>query len=89
VAEYLVPDDLRDDLGRGYARLVAPVAAERGEPWRTFLRPGEMTALLAAHGFAPVANVPQRDAVAAPLWERTDALRPAGLTWLAHARREG
>jgi methyltransferase (TIGR00027 family) len=88
VAEYLVPDDLRDDLGRGYAQLVAPVAAERGEPWRTFLRPGEMTALLAAHGFAPVANVPQRDAVAAPLWERTDALRPAGLTWLAHARRE-
>ena len=72
----------------GHDRPGAP-AAERGEPWRTFLRPGEMTALLAAHGFAPVANVPQRDAVAAPLWERTDALRPAGLTWLAHARREG
>ncbi|MBV9795265.1 MAG: class I SAM-dependent methyltransferase [Actinobacteria bacterium] len=89
VAEYLVPGDLRDDLGRSYAEQVAPIAAERGEPWRTFLRPPEMAALLAAHGFAVTANVPQRDSVDAALWNRADPLRPAGLGWLAHARRTG
>jgi len=89
VAEYLVPDDLRDDLGRGYAQLVAPVAAEQGEPWQTSLRPEEMNGLLAGHGFAVLANVPQRDTVPARLWERADALRPAGLSWLVHARRTG
>ena len=87
VAEYFVPDDLRDDLGRGYAQLVAPFAAEQGEPWRTCLRPEEMAGLLAAHGFAVVANVPQIDTVPARLWDRADALRPAGLNWLGHARR--
>jgi methyltransferase (TIGR00027 family) len=89
VAEYLVPDDLRDGLGRGYAQQVAPVAAQWGEPWRTCLRPGEMGALLAAHGFALAASVPQRETVPDPLWDRTDALRPARLGWLAHARRTG
>ena len=89
VAEYLVPDDLQDDRGRTYTQLVAPAAAEQGEPWRTFLRPEEMCALLAAHGFAPVTNVGQRDAVDGRLWDRTDALRPAALSWLAHARVTG
>jgi hypothetical protein len=36
-----------------------------------------------------VANVPQRDAVDPVLWDRTDALRPAALSWLVHARRAG
>ena len=89
VAEYLVPDDLRDDLGHGYARLVAPIAAAQGEPWRTVLRPEEMAGLLAGHGFAVLTNVPQRDAVPGRLWDRADALRPAGLSWLVHARRTG
>jgi len=89
VAEYLVPEDLQDDLGRTYSRLVAPVAAEQGEPWRTFLRPEEMSALLAAHGFTTVANIPQREAVDSALWHRTDALRPTALFWLVHARRVG
>jgi methyltransferase (TIGR00027 family) len=87
VAEYFVPDDLRDDLGRSYAQLVAPFAAGQGEPWRTCLRPEEMAGLLAGHGFAVVANVPQKDTVPARLWDRADALRPAGLNWLVHARR--
>ena len=86
VAEYLVPDELQDASGRTYTRLVAPAAAERGEPWRTFLRPEEMSALLIAQCFAPIANVPQRDTVDPGLWRRTDALRPAALSWLAHAR---
>jgi methyltransferase (TIGR00027 family) len=45
VAEYLVPEDLQDDLGRTYTRLVAPVAAEQGcwprtasPRWRTSRR---------------------------------------------------
>jgi methyltransferase (TIGR00027 family) len=87
VAEYFVPDDLRDDLGRSYAELVAPFAASQGEPWRTCLRPEEMAGLLAEHGFAVVANVPQKDTVPGRLWDRADALRPAGLNWLVHARR--
>jgi methyltransferase (TIGR00027 family) len=87
VAEYFVPDHLRDDLGRRYAELVAPFAAEQGEPWRTCLRPQEMAGLLAKHGFAVVANVPQKDTVPGRLWNRADALRPAGLNWLVHARR--
>jgi methyltransferase (TIGR00027 family) len=89
VAEYLVPEDQQDDLGRTYTRLVAPVAAEQGEPWQTFLRPDELPALLAAHGFTTVANVPQREAVDPSLWDRTDALRPTALSWLVHARRAG
>jgi hypothetical protein len=36
-----------------------------------------------------VANVPQRDAVDPALWDRADALRPAALSWLVHARRAG
>jgi methyltransferase (TIGR00027 family) len=89
VAEYLVPEDQQGDLGRTYTRLVAPVAAEQGEPWRTFLRPEEVPALLATHGFTTVANVPQREAVDPSLWDRSDALRPADLSWLVHARRAG
>jgi hypothetical protein len=45
-----------------------------------------MSALLTAHGFAPIANIPQRDTVDTGLWRRTDALRPAALSWVAHAR---
>jgi methyltransferase (TIGR00027 family) len=87
VAEYLVPDDLQDDQGRTYTRLVAPFAAERGEPWRTFLRPEDMSALLAEHGFAPLAHVTQREAAGRELWDRTDGLRPSGLSRLALSRR--
>ena len=86
VAEYLVPDDLQDDQGRTYTRLVAPAAAERGEPWRTFLRPDDMSALLAAHGFAPLAHVTQREVAAGKLWDRADGLRPSALSRLALAR---
>jgi O-methyltransferase involved in polyketide biosynthesis len=89
VAEYLVPDDLQDDRGRTYTRLVASAAAAQGEPWRTLLRPDEMSALLAAHGFTPVTNLPQRATVDRALWDRSDALRPSALSWLARARRAG
>jgi hypothetical protein len=66
--------------------MVAPAAAEWGEPWRTFLRPDDMSALLTAHGFAPLAHVTQREVAGRELWDRTDGLRPSALSRLALAR---
>jgi methyltransferase (TIGR00027 family) len=86
IAEYAIPEELQDERGREYARLVAPALAERGEPWLTFLHPAEMTALLNDHGFADVTHVGPRDMVDAGLWARSDALRPPRLFQLADAR---
>jgi methyltransferase (TIGR00027 family) len=88
VLDYLLPAELRDPAGRTYADLVAPVAAQRGEPWLSFFAPDAMAALLAGHGLTTVAQVPQRDCVGAALWQRTDALRPSTLAVLAHATLE-
>jgi methyltransferase (TIGR00027 family) len=88
VADYMLPDKLRDETGSSYAEQVMPIAAHRGEPWLTFLAPADMSALLAAHGFAGVRHVSQRDQVDPALWQRTDPLRPAELSVLAHATRE-
>ena len=44
-----------------------------------------MTALLEGHGFGAVEHVRQRDSIPAALWDRTDSLRPAGLSVLARA----
>jgi hypothetical protein len=81
----MLPAALRDETGNTYADLVAPTAAEHGEPWLTFLAPGDMSALLETHGFGGVEHVRQRDSVPAALWDRTDSLRPAGLSMLARA----
>ena len=85
VTDYMLPAGLRDDTGDAYASLVAPAAAERGEPWLTFLAPDDMSALLAGHGFGAVEHVRQRDAVPPALWDRADSLRPADLSVLARA----
>jgi methyltransferase (TIGR00027 family) len=85
ITDYILPAALRDDTGNTYAGLVAPAAAERGEPWLTFLAPDDMSALLAEHGFGAVGQVRQRDAIPAALWDRTDSLHPAGLSVLARA----
>src|SRR5271166_1621335 len=86
IVEYAVPDDLQDDRGREYARLVAAALAERGEPWLTFLPPAEMSALLGRHGFADVTHAGAREMVDAGLWERSDALQPSRVFQLADAR---
>jgi methyltransferase (TIGR00027 family) len=86
VLDYMLPEDQRDEAGQAYVDQVGAVSAERGEPWRTFLDPGELTALLTRYGFAVVEQVRQHDAVAAELWDRTDPVRSAGLSMLAHAR---
>jgi methyltransferase (TIGR00027 family) len=84
IADYMLPAELRDDAGAVYGSLVAQASAERGEPWLSCLAPGEMADLARAAGFAAVRNVPQRDAIPAALWQRSDALRPAGLAMLLH-----
>jgi methyltransferase (TIGR00027 family) len=89
VADYMLPEDLRDEAGQQYVDLVAPVAAERGEPWRTFLTPETFSALLAGHGFDRINHLSQRDMVPPSLWERSDCLRPAELSRIAHARLPG
>jgi O-methyltransferase involved in polyketide biosynthesis len=81
----MLPGDLRDADGQQYAEAVASFTAEQGEPWTTFLRPEEVSALLARHGFGRAGHVGQRDMVDPALWERSDSLRPAALTQLAHA----
>jgi methyltransferase (TIGR00027 family) len=85
ITDYVLPAALRDETGSTYADLVAPAAAERGEPWLTFLAPADTSALLEGHGLARVEHVRQRDSVPAALWDRTDSLRPAGLSVLARA----
>ena len=85
VVNYMLPPGLRDADGGGYADLIMPVAAERGEPWLTFLAPEQMSALLDRHGFRMIEQVTHRDSIDAGLWDRSDALRPAALSMLAHA----
>jgi O-methyltransferase involved in polyketide biosynthesis len=68
-----------------YAEQVMPVAAERGEPWLTFVTPGQMSAWLESHGFGMVEHVRQRDSISAALWDRSDSLVPIELSVLARA----
>ncbi len=85
VTDYMLPAGQRDAAGDTYVEMVSAVAAQRGEPWLTFLAPDDMTALLASRGFGAVRHVRQRDSVAPALWQRSDALRPMGLSMLARA----
>nr|WP_166641406.1 SAM-dependent methyltransferase [Amycolatopsis sp. SID8362] len=87
VADHLLPAELRDAAGNGYAEAVGAVAADGGEPWHTVLSPAAFADLLGAAGFEVVEQAGQRQSVAAELWERTDALRPIALSTLTHARR--
>jgi methyltransferase (TIGR00027 family) len=85
IADHMLPAGLRDDAGNAYVDQVGPVTAERGEPWLTFLSPGDMAALLTAHGLEAAAHLHQRDAVGAALWDRPDSLRPGRLSVLTRA----
>ena len=85
VVDYMLPAGMRDAAGQMYAELVGQAAAEWGEPWRSVFAPGAMAAMLARHGFGPARDVGQRDMVPAAAWDRSDALRPAELSRIAHA----
>lgn len=86
VTDHLLPGQLRDAAGTGYVEAVGPMAAAQGEPWRTFLSPADAAALVREAGFEVVAQAGQRESVDPRLWHRTDALRPAALSALTHAR---
>ena len=85
VLDYMLPAGMRDAAGQMYADLVGQAAAEWGEPWRSVFAPAAMAALLARHGFGPARDVGQRDMIPAAAWDRSDALRPAELSRIAHA----
>jgi methyltransferase (TIGR00027 family) len=89
VTDYMLPAGMRDADGDSYVEQVAPVAAQRGEPWLTFLSPGDMSGLLAEHGFGSIKHVRQRDTVEPAAWDRSDSLRPSDLSYLAHATVAG
>ena len=86
IVEYVVPEEFRDADGQTYVDLVAPFAAERGEPWLGFFSPDEMSALLTGHGFGSVEHIQQRDMIAPALWDREDGLRPSALGRISTAR---
>jgi methyltransferase (TIGR00027 family) len=86
IADYMLPAGLRDPAGNSYVELVSQFAADRGEPWLTFLTPGDVSGLLAGHGIEPAGHVHQRDAVDAALWQRSDSLRPIELSMLTRGR---
>ena len=84
IADYMLPEHMRDEAGAMYGTLVAQASAERGEPWLSSFTPAEMTDLGRENGFAPVRNARQRDTIPAALWERPDSLRPTDLAMLFH-----
>lgn len=89
IMDYMLPKSLRDATAQTYVDLVAPNAAERGEPWRTFLDPQELTTLLSGHGFQLIEHVRQHDMLHAAEWDRQDTLKPSDLSCIAHARVRG
>ena len=89
ITDYILPPGLRDAEGQSYADQVAPVAAQRGEPWLTCLAPDQMSALLKAHGFDRIEQVSQQDSISEALWDRADTLHPIRLAMLAHATIPG
>jgi methyltransferase (TIGR00027 family) len=84
IADYLLPEDKRDEAGALYGRLVAQASAERGEPWLSCFTPAQIAELARRAGLGSARSVRQRDAVPAALWRRTDSLRPAELAVLFH-----
>jgi methyltransferase (TIGR00027 family) len=80
IADFMLPEELRDPAGNQYVQLVGAIAAQGGEPWRTFLTPAQMSALLGEPGDFRAEYRPQRDLVPAPLWERSDSLAPISLS---------
>ena len=85
IADYMLPPSLRDEAGDLYVSQVGAAAADRGEPWLTFLSPAEMGGLLAEYGFGATEHVQQRDTVPAQLWDRSDSLQPISLSMITRA----
>jgi methyltransferase (TIGR00027 family) len=84
IADYLLPEEARDEAGALYGRLVAQASAEQGEPWRSCFTPAEIADLARRSGLGGARSIGQRDTIPAHLWRRTDSLRPADLAVLFH-----
>lgn len=84
IADYMLPEHLRDPEGTMYGRLVAQAATEGGEPWLSAFSPAELSGLAEDSGISTRRHVAQRDTIPARLWERPDSLRPAALAMLFH-----
>jgi methyltransferase (TIGR00027 family) len=84
IADYLLPQDARDEAGALFGTLVAQASAEQGEPWHSYFTPDQMADLAGRAGFGAVRAVSQRDTIPAELWRRADSLRPARLAVLFH-----
>lgn len=84
VVDHFLPDGHRDQVADAYVTYVAPVAAQDGEPWRSFLSEEDMTALLDRHGFDVVRQLRHRDMP--QMLDRTDRLRPVDMAVITHAR---
>jgi methyltransferase (TIGR00027 family) len=88
IVDYMLPAGLRDHAADDYVSQVSQYAAAGGEPWRSFLAPDQMQAMLGEQGFAVLEHVRQRDAVPGELWARSDPLRPGDLSMITRAVRE-
>jgi methyltransferase (TIGR00027 family) len=86
VFDYMLGESDRDEAGQAYVDMVAPHNDERGEPWLSFFGPDAMTELLRDAGFGDVRHYRQSDAVPPRFWARSDSLRPARLSMIAHAQ---
>jgi methyltransferase (TIGR00027 family) len=89
IVDYMLPAGRRDAAGDCYVEQIGQASAEWGEPWLSLFAPEDMAAMLRRHGFWPVRDVGQRDMIPAVAWHRTDSLRPANLSRIAHARIAG
>jgi methyltransferase (TIGR00027 family) len=87
IVDYMLPAGLRDETADDYVSQVAEAAADRGEPWLTFVSPADMTGLLAEFGFGAAEHVRQRNTIPAGEWDRSDSLRPVDLSMIATATR--
>jgi methyltransferase (TIGR00027 family) len=84
IADYMLPQEARDEAGELYGKLVAQASAEWGEPWRSCFTPREIADLARRVGLGAARSIRQRDTVPPELWQRTDSLRPADLAVLFH-----
>jgi methyltransferase (TIGR00027 family) len=89
IADYLLPEDARDEEGALYGRLVAQASADQGEPWRSSFTPAQIADLARRAGLGAARSVRQCDTIPAALWRRTDSLRPAELAVLFHGTVTG
>jgi methyltransferase (TIGR00027 family) len=85
VMEYLLPAGTRDADGQVVADYFMPRAAASGEPWLTFLSPGDVAGLLTAREMTVIADVGRRAQIEPWLWNRADGLRPHELGRLVRA----